>query len=223
MTEGRPRILTRRDLEAGVQALLLLDDRFEPVAQVTGVPQLRRRPSGFEGLAWIITGQMISLHAAASIWERTRAALGQVDAERVLGVDERSLLDAGQSRAKVRTLREAADAVADGRLDFDALAELDDDEVAEVLMRIRGIGAWTSSMYLLACEGRTDAWPVGDVAIQAATGDVLGLGRRTSPEELEALGSGWRPWRAVAARLLWDYYLARVVTRGRKAPGRQAS
>ena len=200
------RIDSDDDVAAGVRALIEREPRFREVRDVAGRIDLRRRAPGFEGLVWIITGQMISLGAAEAIWGRTRAALGGVEAARVLEVDDAVLRAAGQSRAKVVAMREAARAVVDGSLDFRRVAALGDEEGAEELMRVRGVGAWTAAMYLLACEGRSDVWPCGDVALRTAVGRAIGFGRRVDEGEMIEIGEVWRPWRAVAARVLWGYY-----------------
>jgi DNA-3-methyladenine glycosylase II len=205
---ARIRIDTVEDLASGVRALIEIDGRFATVCEAAGELELRRRAPGFEALAWIMSGQMISLRAAEAIWGRTRAALGEVTAERVLGADEGVLRAAGQSWAKVAAIRAAAEAVTRGELDFARIGAGTDEAGAAELMRVRGIGGWTAAMYLLACEGRPDVWPVGDVALRAAAGAAFGLGRRAEEAELVELGRAWRPWRAVAARVLWAYYRA---------------
>src|SRR5262249_49239641 len=105
--------------------------------------------------------------------------------------------------------RELAVAVRGGALDLDGLASLPDDDVRIALEAIPGIGPWTSTIYLLMVLGRPDVWPVGDIALQQAAAEVLGLDHRPPPDEMAHIGQPWRPWRSVAARLLWHDYLAR--------------
>jgi DNA-3-methyladenine glycosylase II len=77
-------------------------------------------------------------------------------------------------------------------------------------MKVKGIGPWTADIYLLMALRRPDTWPVGDLALAVAVQRVNRLSARPTPERLEQLGQAWRPWRAVAARLLWHYYLSAV-------------
>ena len=112
---------------------------------------------------------------------------------------------AGLSRPKIKTLRAVAAAVKDG-LDFDDLASRDDAEVRARLVSISGIGPWTSDVYLMFCIGRADAFAPGDLALQEAARLLMGLDARPSADELEVIAERWRPWRGVAARLLWSYY-----------------
>ena len=73
---------------------------------------------------------------------------------------------------------------------------------------LHGIGPWTADVYLLACIGHADAWPAGDIALQEAARVAFDLPRRPNTKEMGPLAESWRPYRAVAARLLWSYYRA---------------
>ena len=97
----------------------------------------------------------------------------------------------------------------DGTLDLAGLAELPDDEVRRALVALPGIGPWTADVYLLACLGRPDLWPIGDRALQVAAAEALGLAAVPDPTALTVLGERWRPLRSTAARLLWHGYLSR--------------
>jgi DNA-3-methyladenine glycosylase II len=103
----------------------------------------------------------------------------------------------------------------DGKLDLEALIELDDAEVKAELLRVKGIGAWTADIYLLMALRRPDAWPSKDLALMIASQEVKRLSSRPSPVELEVIAEPWRPHRGVAARLLWHYYLHRPAKRRR--------
>jgi DNA-3-methyladenine glycosylase II len=88
---------------------------------------------------------------------------------------------------------------------------MDDTSVRSELTQIKGIGAWTAEIYLLMVLRRPDVWPSGDLALAAAVQRLMGLDARPTPEDLDTIAGKWRPWRAVAARLLWHYYLANRV------------
>ena len=96
-----------------------------------------------------------------------------------------------------------------GDLDLEGLAHLDDDAVRRALTALPGIGRWTADVYLLACLGRPDLWPVGDRALQVAAAEALELDTVPDQAALELLGERWRPHRSSAARLLWHGYLVR--------------
>lgn len=198
------------DIRAGVRHLRGACPAMRAVHDRTGDPPLRRFAPGFAGLARIVTGQQLSIASAAAIWGRLEAALRPFTAERLLDADTAELAALGLSRAKIRTLRALAEAVAAHDLDLAALARADDGSVREALTAVHGIGPWTADIYILFCLGRADAWAAGDLALQVGTARVLGADERFTASELEQVAERWRPWRGVAARLIWaDYALPR--------------
>src|SRR6266545_3322232 len=118
---------------------------------------------------------------------------------------------AGLSAPKIRTLKAIAKAIDRGEIDLAALADRPADEAHAALTALHGIGPWTADIYLLFCLGHPDAWPAGDLALQEAVRLAFALKARPSSREMQPLADGWRPWRGVAARVLWSYY--RVVRR----------
>lgn len=189
-----------------------------PLVEVAGRPALRRRAPGFAGLAAIVIAQQLSVAAARSIENRTRALLGgDITSRQVLAADPDALRAAGLSAPKVRTLTGIAAALEAGTVDLAALDGMEADAAATVLTRLPGIGMWTADIYLLFCLGRGDAFAPGDLALQVAAGDAFGLPGRASPQGLAAIAEDWRPLRGVAAHLLWAYYGARRARAGAPA------
>jgi DNA-3-methyladenine glycosylase II len=173
---------------------------------LVGDPPLRRHDAGFPGLVRVIVGQQLSIASAAAIWARVVRELAPLDAARLANASDEQLRAAGLSRPKMRTLRNLAAAVSEGALDLAALDQASDEEVHAALTAISGIGPWTADIYLLFCLGRADAWANGDLALQIAAQEILELEQRPGPRELAAIAERWRPWRGVAATLLWSYY-----------------
>ncbi|MGV6875008.1 DNA-3-methyladenine glycosylase family protein [Pseudochelatococcus sp. B33] len=194
------------DLAEGMQVLAAADPVWERLIARTGVPPLRRRPGGFAGLAAIVVGQQVSVASARAIWDRTGLVLGEVTAARVRLASDEELRQCGLSRPKQRALRAMAVAVAEGGLDLAALEYADADTVRERLTAIAGIGPWTADIYSLMCLGHRDGFASGDLALQEAARQTFGLSARPAARELHALAEQWRPWRGVAAHLLWAYY-----------------
>jgi len=114
----------------------------------------------------------------------------------------------GLSMPKIRTLRAVAQAISDG-FDLEGLAVLDADAAHARLVGLKGIGPWTADIYLMFCLGHSDAFAAGDLALQEAAKLLLDLEQRPNAAELAAIAEAWRPWRAVAARLLFAYYANR--------------
>jgi DNA-3-methyladenine glycosylase II len=201
------RLDSEADLAAGLAALLAADPRLVAVRAAAGTVALRRREGGFAGLTRIITGQQLSVASAEAIHARFAAAFGPAP-EAVAAASDEALRAVGMSRAKMRTLRAAAAAVLGG-FDLAGLADLPADAAHAALTAIPGVGPWTADIYLLFCLGHADAFPAGDLALQVAAADALALPERPKPPAFTAIAEAWRPWRGVAATLLWAYYRAR--------------
>lgn len=201
-----PVIRTDADLAAALEDLLCADPRLVPIGAATGALPLRRVETGFPGLAWIVTGQQISVTAATAIFARLRDELGTLSADRMLAADDAALKRAGLSVSKMRTLRAIATAANEGHLDFEALARLSAEEAVAALTALPGIGPWTAESYLLFALGHRDVFPAADIALQEAARRAFALPARPGTREFLAMAETWRPLRAVAARLLWAYY-----------------
>ncbi len=201
-------IETDADLREGVRALRRKCPHLRRVHERTGDPPLRRHAPGFEGLARIIVGQQLSIASAEAIWGRLAAAVRPMTPTAFRKLSDEGLRRVGLSRGKVRTLRAACDAIETG-LNLETLAQAPEEIVHAALTQVPGIGPWSADIFLLFCLGRADAFAAGDLALQTASMSALDLAERPSREALLAIAERWRPWRGVAAHLLWaDYKLA---------------
>lgn len=209
---AREIIETEHDIKSGVRALRRRCAVMRAVHEVAGDPPLRRRPAGLPGLARIVIGQQLSIASAGAIWSRFEVAFAPLSAAAILAGSDEAMRSAGLSTGKMRTLRALAAAVADGRLDVDALGQLPEPVAREMLIAVHGIGPWTADLYMMFCLGRRDAFAPGDLALQVAAQRAFGLNERPQARALEDLAERWRPWRGVAARLLWSYYAAGKTT-----------
>jgi DNA-3-methyladenine glycosylase II len=203
------RIRTKSDLNEGVTALIGTCRHLARVHALAGEPPLRRRPAGFKGLSRVIVSQQLSVASAAAIWARLEARVEPFTAASFLAVANGELRRAGLSAAKIVTLRSLAKAVNDGSLDLDALTEEPEELIHAKLTDLKGIGPWTADIYILFCLARADAWSPGDLALQLAVKDAFDLEARPSQALMIEIAEAWRPWRAVAARMLWSYYASR--------------
>ncbi|MFV2093546.1 MAG: DNA-3-methyladenine glycosylase [Hyphomicrobiales bacterium] len=211
-------ISTDAELDAGIAALIAGDPRMARIAQTVGRPPLRRKPGGFSGLADIIISQQVSIPSANAIHAKVEQALGEITGKTVLAAGQEVLTKAGLSAAKARTFLAVAGAEAAGDISFVALETMTNEAVEETLVALKGIGPWSARIYLLSCLGRADVWPAGDLALQEAVKLALQLASRPSARETIALAEPWRPWRSIAARLLWSYY---GVVRAQNKPQKQ--
>lgn len=195
-------------LDDAILELVKLDPRLSPILETAGMPALRQRAPGFEGLAQIICGQQVSVASASAIWGRVSAAFDPFDHHALRKARADRLGRLGLSAAKIKTLKALARELAEERLNLDVLAEEDADAAHNTLVALHGIGPWTADVYLLFCLGHGDAWPAGDVAIQESIKVGLGLKERPTVKQMAPLAEPWRPLRGAAAHLWWAYYHA---------------
>ena len=199
-------ITTEADLERAIEGLIAADPRFTALIATAGRPPLRRRPHGFAGLAATIVSQQLSTASAGAIWGRLAAAFDPFEPVAIMRARAAKLARLGLSGPKIKSLKEIARAIDRGGLAIATLGELAAEDAHAALTAVHGIGPWTADIYLLSCLGHADAWPAGDLALQEAARIAFGLRTRPSAKEMVPLAEPWRPWRAVAARVLWTYY-----------------
>lgn len=203
------RPLNKRTLAQAVRRLAGLDPDLASIAAELGPPPLWNRQPGFQTLIHIILEQQVSLSSARAAFDRLLAAANPLTPERFLQLDDAQLKSVGFSRQKTSYGRCLAEAIVRRDLDVFALNSMNDEAVSSELMKIKGIGRWTSDIYLLMALLRPDVWPTGDLALAVAVQQIKRLRQRPTEEELYLISSAWHPWRSVAARLLWHYYLSR--------------
>jgi DNA-3-methyladenine glycosylase II len=197
------------DLQAGVTALTGACEHMARVHALAGDPPLRRRPAGFKGLSRVIVGQQLSVASAKAIWGRLEKKARPFTTTSFLELSDRDLCRAGLSAAKIATLRGVAAAIDDGSLDLEALSHEPEDVIHAKLTALKGVGPWTADIYILFCLARADVWSPGDLALRVAVQDALALEARPDQAVMNEIAELWRPWRSVAARMLWSYYALR--------------
>ncbi len=192
------------------RALMRADKVLRRVMEERGPldPNIDRRgsrPDPFEAVARAIVGQQLSTKAARSIWEKLLAQFGgeTPTPEALLRKRKPTLRKAGLSNAKVEFLRDLAQRVNDGRLDFDRIKDLSDEDVIAALIEVKGVGQWTAEMFLMFHLAREDVVSVGDLGIRRAIQIAYGMDDLPGPEEMERIADEWRPRRTLACLYLW--------------------
>jgi DNA-3-methyladenine glycosylase II len=203
-----PTEITRETLARGLEFLAARDRDLAHILHELGPPPLWSREPGFATLIHIILEQQVSLASARAAFERLLAVASPLTPSKFLLLDDSSLKTIGFSRQKISYGRHLSASIIEGLLDLRTLCTMTDEEARAGLLKIKGIGHWTADIYLLMALRRPDIWPGGDLALAVAVQRIKRLASRPSPDELESIGAAWRPWRAVAARLLWHYYLS---------------
>jgi DNA-3-methyladenine glycosylase II len=200
--------LTADQLRGGLDALAKIEPRFRAALDHVGYPEPRSRDPGYATLLRTIVGQQVSIHAAASVWNKLEVLLGDLtEPHKVVAASFDDLRACGLSRQKQGYARSLAELVIAGELPLDALPG-DDEEAITLLTRVKGIGRWSAEIYLLFAEGRVDIWPAGDLAVQIDVGRILGMADRPSEKQVRDIGEAWRPHRGAAAIFAWHHYKA---------------
>lgn len=200
--------LTADQLRESLDAIAAREPLMAAAVARVGYPEPRIRERGYETLLRTIVGQQVSVAAAASIWAKLAAGIGDLTQPAIVAAaPDDALRAAGLSRQKASYAKSLAEEVSSGRLDLNALPA-DDEEAIAQLVRVKGIGRWSAEIYLLFAEGRRDIWPAGDLAVQIEVGRIMGHEERPSEKLTREIAEAWRPHRGAAAILAWHHYKA---------------
>lgn len=198
--------LTADQIRSGIDFVVAIEPAFGHALALADYPEPRIRPTGYKTLLRTIVGQQVSVAAAASVWNKLEAELGEEMApDALLAKDFDTLRACGLSRQKQGYARSLCELVANNQLPLENLPKDDEEAIAE-LIRIKGIGRWSAEIYLLFAEGRPDIWPAGDLAVMAGLHKILGLPERPSEKQTRAMSEAWRPHRGAVAIFTWHCY-----------------
>jgi 3-methyladenine DNA glycosylase/8-oxoguanine DNA glycosylase len=209
----RSQVLTTQALAAAARDLAARDPKLAEILLAHGEPPMWRRTAGFPTLVHIILEQQVSLRSGRAMFDRLNASIQPFEPESFIRKGESYLRGLGVTRQKSAYLIHLSSLIVHGELSLAKLSRMNDVEARTALMQVKGIGLWSADVYLLMAMRRADIWPSGDLALAVAAKDLFGLKQRPTPNELEMLAEEWRPLRAVAARMLWQYYLAKKAKR----------
>jgi DNA-3-methyladenine glycosylase II len=208
VAQARSQALNNRTLAIAARELASRDKTLGAIFESHGNPPLWRRSQGFPTLVHIILEQQVSLRSGKAMFDRLSSVVKPFGPEQFLNCGEEYLRRLGVTRQKAAYLIHLSELIVDGKLNLLRLSRMADDDARQTLMNVKGIGSWSADVYLLMAMCRADIWPAGDLALAVAAKELFNLAERPSPIELELLAEKWRPHRAVAARMLWQYYLA---------------
>jgi DNA-3-methyladenine glycosylase II len=194
-----------KQLRKAVKSLAKQCTIIEAAHERVGVPEWRTRQGDYAGLARIIAYQQLSTKAAGTIWGRVEVLLGKVTPKAVLDADIDALRACGMSRPKIAHIRSIADALTDGSLNLRRVSKASDEDAQAELVAVKGIGPWTADVYLMFCLGRWDVFPHADIGLSEAYRMITGERKRHPPKKFLKTGEKWRPYRGVAAHMLWSY------------------
>jgi DNA-3-methyladenine glycosylase II len=193
------------DAEAARSHLLRADPVMRAIVREVGACELELRGQPYQSLMRALLYQQLAGAAAAAIERRFLALYGgrAPKPEALLATTPERLRQAGISRQKAGYLHSLAEHAVAGELRPARLRRASDDEVIELVTRVKGVGRWTADMLLLFCLGRSDVLPVGDLGVQRAMQRAYSLDSPPDAATMERLAEPWRPYRSVASWYLW--------------------
>ena len=205
----RSETLTRETIAKAATLLARRDKHLAKILERHGPPPLWKRPQGFPSLVRIILEQQVSLASAAAIYDRLATAIDPFRPTSFIAAGESHLRSLGVTRQKASYLVHLAEQISGNQVKLSALRRMNDEDAKTLLMNVKGIGSWSADIYMLMAMRRADIWPAGDLALATTLMELNKLKVRLKPEELTVFAERWRPYRAVAARMLWQHYLAK--------------
>jgi DNA-3-methyladenine glycosylase II len=197
------------DFIQGIKELIQRDRDLARIVVDYGYPPQWQRESGFPTLIRIILEQQVSSASAQATFQRLNTAVDHLCPASFLLLDDLELKTIGFSRQKTNYGRILAQGIIDRTLDLASLEKLPDSEIRQKLTAIKGIGNWTVDIYLMMALQRQDVFPSNDLAVAIAIQEIKDLPTRPPAAELETIAEAWRPYRAIATKILWHYYLNR--------------
>lgn len=205
---GTPFLVSEANLERLAVSLANKDIHLKRILEEFGPPPLWNREPGFATLLQIILEQQVSLASAKACFDKLKKRIRNLTPQNFVKLSDSELKSIGFSRQKTAYCRHLAGELIENRLNLTALEALADSEVKSCLMTVKGIGNWTSDIYLLMALRRPDVMPGGDLALHTAWHRLSGEKMPEAGEFIE-IANRWRPYRSVAARMLWHFYLSR--------------
>ena len=199
--------LNNKRLLIAAKKLSKIDGGLAAIFKIDGVPPLWARRPGFATLIKIVLEQQVSLSSAKAINDKLRKNIKPFTPARFLELGISNFKKWGLSRQKSSFCINLAEAVTDNKFSFTSLNKLNDYNIRQILMQIKGVGSWTADIYLLMALRRSDIWPRGDIALAKSMKKVKRLKDLPSYEEQLKVAEMWRPYRSVAARMLWQHYI----------------
>ncbi|MEO8403620.1 MAG: DNA-3-methyladenine glycosylase 2 family protein [Chitinophagaceae bacterium] len=183
------------------------DKHLKNIIKQHGYPPMWTRPPTFSTLILTILEQQVSLASAFAAFKKLKQKIGTVTPKKILAMTDEELRACYFSRQKIVYARDLANAIESKRLNLKKLSTATEEEIRHELKKIKGIGDWTVDVYLMHALQRTDLFPLGDIALVNSLKQVKELAAHVSKEEMLLIAESWRPYRTIAAMILWHAYI----------------
>lgn len=196
--------MTTDDLKKAREHLIKTDPILGEVVKKYPPFERQKGENYFLDLTESIISQQLSIKAADTIWGRFKKLFGKkITPEAVITIDKEKMRECGISYQKISYIKDLAKHVLESAIVFEQFDTMTDEEIIVELIKIKGIGRWTSEMFLMFTMGRPDIFSYGDLGIRRAIEKVYGLDHEPTQEEAESFAKKWKPYRTVACRYLW--------------------
>ncbi|AJA92320.1 hypothetical protein A7X95_05125 [Candidatus Nitrosopelagicus brevis] len=185
-------------------SLLRSDKKLGPLIRRIGPCSMRITKNPFQTLVEAIIYQQLSEASATAITKRFLKLYKKFPTPRqVNNTTDKKLKDIGLSGTKINYIKGLSKLIIQKKIDFKKIAKLNDQQVIEELTKIKGIGNWTTQIYLMFCLQRKDVFPVGDLGIQKGIRDLFSLKELPDPKTMEKFSARWKPNRSIACWYIW--------------------
>lgn len=197
-------------MQQAIDYLSEKDAVFKIIIDKYGIPEIPKRPQGYETLVLLILEQQVSINSAKACFLKLKAKATVFQPEELFSLSEEEFRNVGVSRQKTTYIKALSHAVLNKDIDLESLSTKSSEEVRNELIKIKGIGNWTIDVYLMFCLQSPDIIPLGDIAVVNTIKELFDIHTK---EEMEIYTQIWMPYRSIATFFLWHYYLEK---RGRK-------
>jgi len=190
-----------------VQYLCKVDSNLEKIIKIVGKYSINIRNDPFQSLVESIIYQQLAGKAANAIYNRFINYYNnkQITPTLILNSPNDNLKKVGLSNKKINYLKDLALHVYDGRINLEELPKMNDEEIINKLVNVKGIGRWTSEMFLIFSLGRQDILPVTDLGVRKAIQKIYSLSELPKPNIMMEIAKPWRPYRSIATWYLWKF------------------
>ncbi|CAN5186794.1 DNA-3-methyladenine glycosylase [soil metagenome] len=204
----------KKNFTSFCDALAATDADLRLIIEQHGYPPLWKRAASFETLIHIILEQQVSLASALAALNKLKEKIPDITPQNILALSDEELRACYFSRQKMGYARHLAEVIISEDFNLDNFSNLDNESVKAALKKIKGIGNWSTDIYLMMVLNRCDIFPLGDIALLTSVKEIKGLPAHTSKESIALTAEKWKPYQSVAAYILWHSYLCK---RGRKS------
>lgn len=184
------------------------DQDLKSIIENHGYPPMWNRENTFETLVHIILEQQVSLASALAALHKLKEKITEITPEKILSLTDTEMRECYVSRQKNTYIKSLANSILERKINLEKFQKMSDEKIRETLISLKGIGNWTTDIYLMLALRRTDIFPIGDLAVVNALKKIKQLPPKISREEIITISEEWKPLRSIAAMILWHYYLS---------------